>query len=103
MSVGGVVIEALPCVVRGEERVWINTREPQNGDECAIYVEASPEARSISEGDSVWWQGGWAMWTPRRSVGRRQVAITDWSDRKLRRIGCSGVNRPPRSGKDGST
>lgn len=94
MSVGGVVVEALPCRVRGEDRVWVNTREPSSGDECAIYVEDSPAARSISEGDSLWWQGPWAMWTPRRSVGRRQVQVAEWSDHKLKRIGCSGVARP---------
>jgi hypothetical protein len=65
-------------------RLWIDTREPTSGDHCAIYVEATPEARSISEGDALWWQGAWAMWTP---------STRAFFDRKIPRIGCSGISR----------
>jgi hypothetical protein len=85
--VGGKVVEAFTCVVRGESRVWINTQDRHEG-ECAIYVESSWPARSVSEGDSIWWQGPWAMWTPKSRA---------FSDLKLRRIGFSGVNRPSRA------
>lgn len=80
MSVGGIVVETL--VMPG--RVWVDTEDADAGDRCAIYVEATPEARSISEGDSLWWQGLWAMWTPRSRA---------FHDLKLPRIGCSGISR----------
>lgn len=81
MSVGGRVIETIVCA----DRVWVNTREPGSGHECAIFITKQPESLSISEGDSIWWQGQHAYWTPRRRP---------FSDRQLRRIGCSGVPRP---------
>jgi hypothetical protein len=92
MSVGGTVVEIIDL----PDRVWVNTDEARSYDaeggrviipsrECAIYVERTPEARSISEGDSVWWQGEWAMWTPKSRP---------FEDKRLRRIGCSGVGRP---------
>ncbi|HEY7766785.1 hypothetical protein [Longimicrobium sp.] len=68
-----------------DDRVWVNTREPNHGDECAIYVERTPESRTINEGDSLWWQSGWAFWTPSNGA---------FEDRRLNRIGCSGVARP---------
>lgn len=85
--VGGRVIETIPCVVDGEARVWINVRgtRGEHGNTCAVYVEDAPSARSVSEGDSLWWQGSWAFWTPR---------VGGFSDYRLRRIGCSGVSRP---------
>jgi hypothetical protein len=80
--VGGVVIETIVL----PEKVWVNCREkPRRGRKCAIYVERTPESRSISEGDSLWWQGEWAMWTPKNHA---------FEDKKLRRVGFSGVNRP---------
>lgn len=85
MSVGGKVIEVIPL----PEKVWVNTRERGTGAECAIYVERTPAALAITEGDSLWWQGGFAMWTPKRGVARDAFV-----DKELRRIGCSGVNRP---------
>lgn len=81
MSVGGKVIETIVL----DDRVWVNTREPQSGDECAIYVERTPAARAVSDGDSVWWQGAWAFWTPQNRA---------FEDRRLKRIGYSGVARP---------
>jgi hypothetical protein len=91
MSVGGLVIEVLPCERDGERRVWINTREPQSGEECAIYVAGTPAALSVSEGDKLWWQGPYAFWTPTRNP---------FSDHRLRRIGFSGVSRPNAGGAD---
>lgn len=81
MSVGGKVVETIVL----EDRVWVNTRDRTYGDECAIYVERTPESRAISEGDSLWWQSGWAFWTPRNGA---------FEDRRLNRIGFSGVSRP---------
>jgi hypothetical protein len=80
MSVGGKVIETIPC----DDVVWINTKEQHFGGECAIYVKNTPAALSISEGDSVWWQGKWAMWTPKNRA---------FADYKLERVGGSGISR----------
>lgn len=88
--VGGTVVEAIPCEVDGQSRVWINVRDPRE-HECAIYVKGTPQARSVSPGDLIWWQGPWAMWTPRTSSG-----TSPFSDHRLSRIGCSGVGRPER-------
>lgn len=98
MSVGGVVVEIIDC--GGADRLWVNTREPSSGDECAIFVERTPVTRSISEGDGLWWQGPYALWTP-RSKGVAYACV----DRRLKRIGCSGVSRPtitdmPRDSKE---
>jgi hypothetical protein len=94
--VGGTVVETIivpvqvetdvDCVRFGlerEARVWVNVRD--RGDECAVFVADSPEARSISEGDTLWWQGGKVFWTPKSRA---------FADKPLRRIGCSGVARP---------
>lgn len=87
MSVGGKVIEVLDC----GDKLWVNTRERVSGDECAIYVERTAESRSISNGDSLWWQGTRAFWTPRLRGMRRNPPFTD---KPLARIGFSGVHRP---------
>jgi hypothetical protein len=81
MSVGGKVVETIVL----DDRVWVNTREPQSGDLCAIYVERTPESRTMGEGDSLWWHGAHAYWTPTNRA---------FEDRKLKRIGFSGVSRP---------
>ena len=86
MSVGGKVIETIDT----GSRVWINTEEVLNGQTCAIYVERTPAALSVSPGDSVWWQGSWAMWTPKDKHGRAYSK----ADMHLARIGFSGVSRP---------
>jgi hypothetical protein len=78
MSVGGYVVETRVCA----DRVFIATKErtyPKDEPVC-IYVELTPEARAISDGDSVWWQGGTAFWTP---------ANRAFEDRKLQRLSGS--------------
>lgn len=84
MSVGGIVVETIGL----SDRIWANTREPSSGDLCAIWLERTDEARSISNGDALWWQGGHAFWTP-RSAGDPPP----FADRKIHRIGCSGIPR----------
>lgn len=87
--IGGNVVETIVL----PDRVWVNCRERNCTSTCAIYVENTSKSRSISEGDIVWWQGGYAMWTPKRngkSYGK--------SDIQLNRIGCSGVIRPESKG-----
>lgn len=87
--VGGTVIETIEL----EDRVWINTKD--HGDTCAIYVKACAKARSVAEGDTVWWQGNMAMWTPvcLKYLGDARVGGKHY-DIQLRRIGYSGVKRP---------
>ena len=90
MSVGGTVVEIVDDPTR--ERVWVNTKERQESRQTvAIYVERTSEALSITEGDSLWWQGGFAHWTPR--AGSFKDA-PPFSDRKIRKISGSGVPRP---------
>lgn len=68
MMVGGTVIEVLPMTIRAGYypgkmvdvvRIWCLDR---NGDERAVYVKSNAK---VETGDSVWWQGGTAFWTPK--------------------------------------
>ena len=92
--IGGKVIETL--ILPEQNRVWINTRDYDKttgewrSDICAIYVEDSAAARSISEGDVVWWQGNCAHWTAKDRKGR----TVGKADVKLVRKSYSGVKRP---------
>jgi hypothetical protein len=82
--VGGKVIETIIL----NDEVWVNARDnypPRKPDECAIYVERNSDSERIAVGDSIWWQGGWAMWTP---------ASREFADRKIPRASYSGVGRP---------
>lgn len=87
--VGGTVIETIVL----PDKVWVNCEGDYSLEQCAVYVENTPKARSISNGDTLWWQSSWAFWTPsfhQQGTGKagRQYDI------KLRRIGYSGVARP---------
>lgn len=94
--IGGKVIEIIDC--KDDNRIWINCREWLSTEqrflrsECAIYVERDAKARSVSEGDTVWWQGGYAMWTPQGFHPNGRTGID--FDIRLNRIGGSGVKRP---------
>lgn len=91
--VGGVVIEVIVL----PERVWVNCEEERSSSRCAIYVERNEKSERIKPADQIWWQGGWAMWTPyypRHDPSKiPQRAGFDY-DIKIPRIGCSGVKRP---------
>lgn len=74
MSVGGTVVQ----IYKGQEKDWINTVD--DNEYCAVFVEpGSP----IALGDTLWWQGEIAHWTPK---GAKPTTI--------KRIGASGVNHP---------
>jgi len=88
--IGGVVIE----IIELNDRMWINCREKIGHHECAIYVEKTNKSRSISEGDIIWWQAGWAMWTPAFNRGEYGSRCGKDFDIRLKRIGYSGVNKP---------
>lgn len=96
--VGGLVRAVLDC----GNRVWVNCREShcyrRSGcmgnecphDECAIYVERTPDSLQIKAGDKLWWQGGEAYWTP-VPVDLSRVEIP------IKRRGFSGVRHPARA------
>jgi hypothetical protein len=84
--IGGKVIETIDC------REWLSTEQRFLRSTCAIYVERDAKARTVAEGDSVWWQGGFAMWTPANFHPNGRSGID--FDIKLRKIGYSGVARP---------
>lgn len=73
--IGGEVIEVRPMtVVAGDSpgkpvdviRIWCVER--QSGSECAVYAKRYSDCK-VEPGDSVWWQSGKVMWTPKdRSV-----------------------------------
>lgn len=88
--VGGTVVE----VIVSGDRVWINCEERQTAERAAIYVKATARARSISEGDSVWWQSDRAMWTPAFNRGKKGLKCGVDYDIRLERIGFSGAARP---------
>ena len=84
--------ESLRFGLECEARVWVNVHD--RGDECAVFVADSPAARSISEGDKLWWQGREVFWTPKSRA---------FTDKPLRRIGCSGVARPTDAARAATT
>ena len=61
--IGGIVKET-NTIKQGVEIVVEGTGCEQF-DTLAIKVVATPEARSVSEGDSIWWQGHKAFWQPK--------------------------------------
>lgn len=88
MSVGGKVVEIIVL----PNKVWVDTKErPEYSGTCAIYVERTAESLCIEVGDSLWWQGDSAFWTPRR---RDMKTDPPFNDKPLRRLGFSGVARP---------
>lgn len=84
--VGGKVHETIVL----EDRVWI--RAVDGRSTCAIYVERTAQARCVSEGDGIWWQGEFAMWTPKKANRLGKTGV-DY-DIFLRRVGTSGIKRP---------
>lgn len=93
MSVGGTVIETIIL----PDKVWIDTKEkPHYNSTCAIYVENTPEARCVAVGDTVWWQGNQAFWTPKANGNpiERKDGKCNVANVVLKRRGFSGVSRP---------
>ena len=83
MMIGGTVIEA----VKHGESVWINTRDGRST--CAISVKACAKASSVSEGDSIWWHGEKAYWSPKCVTGGKEYSLD--------RVEKCGVSKPPAS------
>jgi hypothetical protein len=91
--VGGRVVETIVC----EEKVWVNCRDMDHGQECAIYLEKCPEALTISPGDNVWWQDPWAFWTPYEGTSLTSDDQVGPKDVKIPRASYSGVSKPSES------
>ena len=92
--VGGRVLEV--CDDR-QGRIYVNVgdRIYSRLQKCAIYVEKNANSDRIEIGDSLWWQGRYALWTPqdaRRESDGGKCGI-DY-DIKIPRIGYSGVSHP---------
>lgn len=93
--VGGIICEVVKV---DDTRWWVDCLD--NCDHCAIYLD--PAGRDIRVGDALWWQGGYAVWTP------KVVGTHDHDERRgridtlLKKIGFSGVPRPTTGGRDGN-
>lgn len=85
--VGGIVTKT----IQQQDRVWIDCEEEQSTSKCAIYVERNANSDRIKAGDSIWWQGGFALWTPSERKGNR--CGKDY-DIRIPKIGFSGVGVP---------
>lgn len=88
--IGGKVIETIVL----PDKIWVNCQDTVNSGTCAIYVAKDARSRSISEGDTVWWQSGIAMWTPTATQNTPAKKQGVHFDIQLPKIGYSGVHRP---------
>lgn len=97
--VGGIVIEVIQSVDSRPDVIWVNAKETVRGynDEGAIYVEKNDTSLQIKSGDSIWWQGRFAMWTP-KDVTDGKCGV-DY-DIQIPRVGYSGVARPEEENND---
>lgn len=86
--VGGTVIETLVT----DTSVWVNVRD--GSETCGVLLERTPEARSISERDDLWWDGSVVSWTPRYRMGGRAILK---SAVKIKRLGGAGCVKRPES------
>lgn len=87
--IGGLVLETIIL----PDRVWVNCGERQSSSQCAIYVKRTPESERIMLGDKLWWQGGFAIWTPATHLQGTGKQGKDY-EVKIPRIGFSGASRP---------
>lgn len=85
--VGGVVIETLKT---SDGTVWMNIKDNHSSSQSAIHVKADAKARSVSPGDSMWWQGESAFWSPNAHQG----AGLKYPEILLCKVGNSGASRP---------
>ena len=100
--IGGFVKE----IILEPTSIWIDCVDPVYPKEtCAIRIERTPQSEKIEPGDSLWWQGRKAMWTPcdifknltqcdhREHENCQSVAGVDY-DIQFTRLGYSGIPRP---------
>ncbi len=106
--VGGIVIEVASVRDRPDV-LFVDVADRAGGPKsknqtCAIYVEKNPTSEKIEIGDSLWWQGRFAMWTP--LANRKPLCDHEHHyscqrcgvdyDIKIPRVGYSGVTHPAR-------
>jgi hypothetical protein len=97
--IGGIVTQTLR---QPEGRVWVECEEEQSSRKCAIYLERTVQAEMIMPGDSIWWQGGYAFWTPFNNRPGTTKTREQWNklrsgkdyDIRIKRIGFSGAAKP---------
>ena len=89
--VGGIVIG----LSRGPETTLVNVQERKGrNDVCAVRVIEkrvdSGEKIEIQVGDSIWWQCGHCMWTPKARAGQDdgKGCGKDW-DIRIPKVGYS--------------
>lgn len=81
--VGGKIIENAIHTFTDEGKTFSRRRlwcVDERGDECAVFVEDTPEAQSLKPGETCWWQGG--------QIFARNDTLT------LRKVGFSFDPRP---------
>jgi hypothetical protein len=96
--VGGIVIEVCDIPDRpGVLYVDCAERPYSKIQTCAIHVEKNATSDQITVGDSVWWQGRIAYWTP-QAVRATPAGKRDGKDYDIPipRVGYSGVPHPLR-------
>lgn len=74
--IGGTVKET-------KEEAYIKLVVEDEGEQITIGVEINSHSRSISEGDSVWWQGDKVYWSPK---SRKNKYIDNVEDVEIPRI-----------------
>lgn len=68
--VGGKVIEVCNVPDRPDVLfVNVANRPYSKVETCGVLVENNENSRKIEIGDSLWWQGGFCMWTPQANAG----------------------------------
>lgn len=90
--IGGIVLQTIVF----DDRVWVDTveREEYCNGTCAVYVERNENSDKIKPGDSLWWQGGFAMWTPYENKGKSGNRGGIHYDIQIPKIGFSGACKP---------
>jgi hypothetical protein len=98
--IGGTVLEV--CDVPNRPDVlYVNVMDRQSGlatrQECAILVEKNSNSLRIEIGDAIWWQSGYAMWTPQSNRELEDGTLEEqgqaWGIR-VPKVGPSGVRHP---------
>lgn len=88
--IGGIVTEVIVL----PDRVWVECVERQGYQKCAIYMNRTAKSLNVEPGDSLWWQGCWALWTPFSNKKMPDAKCGKHYDIRIERLGGSGVERP---------
>lgn len=94
--VGGKVVEVAEVPGR-EDVLYVNCADLPRGrkkpDFCAILIEHNETAKQVQIGDSLWWQGRVAYWTPQDNIGGHLTGMVCHKDYDIQipRVGYSGV------------